>query len=62
MGRVIVVNGYKAFRGVMRICVAGQETEEIYGNWLYDPKTDRWYSDYHVDYAANNCTIVGVAK
>lgn len=42
---MIKVEGYKAFRGVMRIVpkVAGVEPYEIKGDWLYRPESDCWY-------------------
>ena len=42
--RVIRVNGYLAFRGTMKIRFEkGKPPEEIYGDWLYRPDTDKWY-------------------
>lgn len=61
-GKVIAARGYKMFSGIMRIFPPGERTEEIYGDWLYKPYTDRWYSDYGVDYPAEICQIAGVAK
>lgn len=43
--RIIEVNGYRAFRGWMKIHPDCHEagTVEIYGDWLYNPDTNCWY-------------------
>ena len=56
---MIVVNGYKAFHGIMRIhpkskCVPVIEKK---GDWLYKPKADAWYCE-DVSYPAKMCTVV----
>lgn len=38
MGKMIEVEGFKAFRGVMRVC-----GKNISGDWLYNPHTECWY-------------------
>ena len=42
---MIEVEGYKAFRGVMRIVPKSGLVEpfELEGNWLYNPMFDCWY-------------------
>lgn len=42
MGKMIEVEGFKAFRGVMRVCILVGD-QEVYGDWLYRPDTDCWY-------------------
>ena len=44
--RMIKVEGYKAFRGCMRVTVClpnGKAHAFVSGDWLYKPKTDCWY-------------------
>lgn len=57
----ITVNGYKMFTGTLRAAPPGELPEENYGSWLYDPKTNRWYSNSTPSYPADICKIVGVA-
>ena len=42
---MIKVEGYKAFKGVMRIIPKGGNFEpfELKGDWLYKPDTNCWY-------------------
>lgn len=41
---MIRVDGYKAFRGAMRITPINENSPyEIFGDWLYKPNHDRWY-------------------
>lgn len=42
---MIKVEGYKAFKGIMRIVPKrlGVEPYEIKGDWLYKPEYDCWY-------------------
>lgn len=49
---MINVEGYKCFRGIMRISpkIEGFKPIDIYGEWLYKPDTCCWYgkgSSYH---------------
>ena len=59
MGKVINVNGYRAFIGTMKIRPEGEPEEEIYGQWLYRPDTGCWYCGCHT-YTWSMCTIVSV--
>ena len=44
MGKMIVVEGFKAFRGKMRITFdRGNSAHVIRGDWLYKPETKCWY-------------------
>ena len=48
MGKMIEVEGFKAFRGVMnvrrqRISGSGWTWQRIRGEWLYKPDTNCWY-------------------
>ena len=40
MGRMFIVEGYKAFCGTMEIV---NQDKTIRGDWLYKPDTDCWY-------------------
>lgn len=44
---MIKVDGYKAFRGIMRITERrlgkNPYVYDIEGDWLYDPKKEQWY-------------------
>lgn len=46
---MIKVEGYKAFKGTMRITPKNEKMVispfEIYGEWLYKPQWDMWYCD-----------------
>ena len=43
---MIIVEGYKAFRGRMRITPKnGKEPFEISGDWIYEPQYECWYSN-----------------
>lgn len=55
MGKVICVEGYKAFRGVMHISVYNQ-INAVYGEWLYKPDCKCWYCN-GVSYPEYVCTI-----
>lgn len=58
MQKVIIVEGYKAFTGLMRIDwqIA---IERIRGDWLYRPDTNCWYCKGE-SYPAECCTILEV--
>lgn len=56
-GKVINVEGYKAFRGTMRICPRGSEPYELCGNWLYEPDTGCWYGNGR-SFPKEVCTIL----
>ena len=58
----VSAKGYRMFTGVMQVVRSGECSEEIYGNWLYNPMDKRWYSDYGVDYPEDICTIAAVVK
>ena len=56
---MIVVNGYKAYNGVMKItpktkCVSASAIE---GDWFYNPSDDCWHGKKGA-YPAELCTIV----
>ncbi len=57
MRKIICVQGYKAFTGVMRVFGPDKPAEEIYGEWLYRPDTDCWYCKEQT-YPAEYCAIV----
>lgn len=42
---MIKVEGYKAFRGIMRIVPKNESIKpfEMKGDWLYKPERDCWY-------------------
>ena len=44
---MIKVEGYKAFRGVMKITPKTSKAKpfELEGDWLYKPDTNCWYGD-----------------
>lgn len=56
-GKVISVEGYKAFRGTMRISPRGAEAYELCGNWLYKPGTGCWYGNGR-SFPKEVCTIL----
>lgn len=56
-GKVISVEGYKAFRGTMRISPRGSEPYELCGNWLYKPGTGCWYGNGR-SFPKEVCTIL----
>ena len=56
-GKVISVEGYKAFRGTMRISPRGSEPYELCGNWLYKPETGCWYGNGR-SFPKEVCTIL----
>ena len=59
--KIISVEGYKAFRGTMKIRpkTASVPSFELSGDWLYKPETDCWYGKGS-SFAADICTIVSV--
>lgn len=60
LDKVISVEGYKAFRGTMRITPKAAVPEfELSGDWLYKPDTGCWYGKGS-SFAADICTIVEV--
>lgn len=56
---MINVEGYKMFRGAMRITpkCEGVEPFEIAGNWLYKPQYNCWYSGGR-SFVADICEVV----
>jgi hypothetical protein len=57
---MINVEGYKAFRGTMRITPSqssGADPFELTGDWLYRPDTGCWYG-HGGSFGASICTIV----
>ena len=61
MGRVITVQGYKAFRGTLKILHIGSEVEEVYGDWLYTPGTNQWHCG-DKSYDADRCMVTAVEQ
>lgn len=60
MGKMIEVEGFKAFRGSMRITFdRGNSACVICGEWLYKPDCDCWYSGGK-SYPAKNCEVLEV--
>lgn len=57
MGKMIEVEGYKAFRGTMRIIRGPLACDLIGGDWLYRPDTCCWYCS-GCSYPAEICQIV----
>lgn len=61
---MIEVDGYKAFRGTMRITPANPDKEPFEANseWLYRPDTDCWYGRerYRIisSFPAKMCKVV----
>lgn len=57
----IVVEGYKAFRGTMKITpkTARVQSFELTGDWLYRPDTGCWYGKGS-SFGKDICTIVEV--
>ena len=58
MQKVIIVEGYKAFAGWMRIDWR-IGIEKVRGDWLYRPDTNCWYCKGE-SYPAEICTILEV--
>ena len=63
MGKVIAVEGYRAFTGTMAIQIVtftfpviGGKRTLISGDWLYRPDTDCWYCKGQ-SYPSSICTI-----
>ena len=56
---MICVEGYKAFRGTMRIAPKPRTVEpfELRGEWLYKPQYDCWYGCGQ-SFGADICEIV----
>ena len=61
--KIISVEGYKAFRGTMKIRpkTAAVPSFELSGDWLYKPETNCWYGKGS-SFAADICTIVEVKQ
>ena len=61
MAKIIEVDGYKAFRGVMKIIPKSPQFSpyEVCGDWLYKPEYDCWYGKGG-SYPASICEIVSV--
>ena len=56
---MIIVNGYRAFKGVMRITNVLGEEFEIEGSWLYRPDTGNWFCKETDDrFSCDVCEIV----
>lgn len=56
---MICVEGYKAFRGIMKITPTNPNfpAEEIEADWLYKPEYDCWYGKGW-SYPASICTVI----
>lgn len=60
--RFIFVEGYKAFRGTMRITPkAAVPAYDLHGDWLYKPETGCWYSNGS-SFPEDICTIMEVMQ
>lgn len=59
--KVIQVEGYKAFSGLMKWVPGNPEypSQRIYGDWLYKPDTDCWYCN-GISYPADTCEVLEV--
>lgn len=58
--RVISVEGYKAFRGTMRITPKSTvPAYDLHGDWLYKPDTGCWYGKGS-SFPEDICTIMEV--
>lgn len=57
VNKLIKVDGYKAFRGTMRINTVSQQSFDIYGDWLYKPEAGCWYNKMS-SYPERICEIV----
>lgn len=53
---MICVEGYKAFRGTMKISPKNMEPKFVLGDWLYKPEYDCWYGNGS-SYPASICEI-----
>ena len=58
-GNVVVVDGYRAFRGIMQISWRARPAEEIEAHWLYRPDTGYWYGNGR-SFPKEICTILKV--
>jgi hypothetical protein len=56
---MIIVEGYKAFRGVMKITPKNEKFLPflVDSEWLYKPDTDCWYGNGR-SYVSSICEIV----
>lgn len=56
---MIEVEGFKAFRGAMRITprISTMNPFEVYGDWLYMPDYDCWYANGD-SYTASLCEVL----
>ena len=62
MGKMIEVEGFKAFRGLMQIQIVtdGKMYQaEFFGDWLYKPEPDCWYHK-GASFPAKFCKVVNV--
>lgn len=55
MGRMIMCEGFRAFRGSMMVA----DLEEVYGDWLYKPDVDCWYCGGR-SYPAEICEVLSI--
>lgn len=56
---MITVEGFKAFRGTLRICPKNPNIEafELEGDWLFNPATNCWYGQGR-SFSAEICEVV----
>lgn len=59
MGKVIMVEGYRAFTGWMRIDWPNGTSEKMRSDWLYKPDTNCWYGKGR-SFPAQFCSILEV--
>jgi hypothetical protein len=57
-GRMIEVDGFRAFRGMMRVYAVVGDLD-VYGDWLYRPDTDCWYCGGK-SYPSAACVVLDV--
>lgn len=62
MNNMIQVEGYRAFRGTMRITPkAAVPAFELTGDWLYRPDTGCWYGKGS-SFAPEICTVMEIKE
>lgn len=54
---MLMCEGYKMFKGAMKVTYAVAPEQVIEGTWLYKPDCDCWYCSGS-SYPADICTVV----
>ena len=61
--KMIEVDGYKAFRGSMRIKPINMPSYVVFGDWLYKPEYNCWYvsrpNHWCESFTADICEVLG---